>query len=285
MRHLRFAALLALALAPSPALAEALESLKCIPDLPYSRIASEFSALLDKPECADVQVRANVQTHLLFVRDCRPQRADWSGYECKTFNFQINNATTETPLATGARFYLKGSAKWCRAATASHAWAAAEPEVINQIGLLRDGPALAAYTCHEPSQYRLAGVAPTQPATPLRLDPPVVQTPVVPPPPIASAPIAPAPPVAKCAGGYRLVCSDLATLRYLARPDASDAEFGPAARAFLSDERDAAATGAVPPPMELGRLSAAAVARSTVARGCARDKAENAAVAACGKVM
>jgi len=272
---------------PSTAFAtDAFESLKCIPDLPYERIEREFSALLDKPECAEVQVRANTRTHLLFVRDCRPQRTDWTQAECKTFGFQINNATTETPQASGARFFIKGTAKWCRPTPLSRTWSAAEPEVISVKSILKDGPTPPLFACREPSQYTLSSIAPTQPATPTPVAPdpgpgPTQQVaPQVVPPTTPARQPAP-PPTPKCLGDYRLLCSDLATLRYLTAPTATDDEFDAAVVAFLADERE---TAPGLRPVELGRLGAAAVARSTAARGCGRERADGATVAACGRI-
>lgn len=274
MKTRRLSTMLAIAwaLAPVPALAQALESLKCVPDLPYARITQEFSALLEKPECADVQIRSNIETHLLFVRDCRLQPSDWTASQCKTFNFQINNATTDTPRARGALFFMKGSAKWCKPSPASHTWTAAEPEKITESKVIKGGPQTLPDACPDQPPYQLSSIQPPPTTAPT----PTVAAPSMP---------APPPPLPKCARDYRLVCADLAALRYLPSATATDAEFETAVRSFLVDEREPTATPVPPPPTELGRLSAAAVARPSVARGCSGDRSAKGTVVACGKVL
>lgn len=208
----------------------ALETPWCIPDLPYARIQREFSAMLEKGDCSDTMAKANTGTHLLGIHSCRDVESD-AGVRCKSFAFQINNANSQVQ-ASGVRFVMKGSGRWCR--RSSNDWTAVEPEIVNFREIMRDGPPPPQTTCADPPRPTVASLAP-RPA-------PVVRPPF-------------------CAADYRPACGDLVALRYLETQAASDDALRAAVVTFLADERETRWRD-LPNAVELGRLTGAALERS-----------------------
>jgi hypothetical protein len=280
-----------------------LQALYCIPQLPASRVLTEFSELLDEPECAWTRAKRNIATHLIGVSECRTVDAPPGAEICKTFSFQINNTTPLSPQASGALFWLKGTGRWCRGSIGG--WYPFEPDQIDVHEVNDEGPRLPRITCREPEGgwvHRFAEVlvasVPLVPA----VAPGVVASPPPPPPPppeiaaaapqaVAVAPAArslaivpPPPPSARplCQAGYARVCTDLVALHYLDAGDASDLVFGRVVREFLLDERVAVPTG-VPPLYELERLTAAALARSRATSTCPTDPRVAGPIVACGR--
>ena len=293
----RFGCGLALVMAAkvSVAAARPLDDLRSIPGLEYSAIVREFSKLLDDRNCAVNQDSSNIRTHMLFVKNCRDVGPSAISGQCKSFDFQINNASSLSDLASGPRFIVKGSGRWCR--TAPHTWSPAEPDILTMREVMQGGPSfpeIARSLAQPPSGESELSIPPRD-GVPARVTVPApVPTPTVM--PVAPAPELPhvlepmraaprpSPPPPKCESGYKIACEDFAKLLYLTTPDASDEEFERAIRMFLSDEREDAFLAAVITPRVLEKLAAAAIARSTVSAECPRTTAGQQTIAACGVV-
>ncbi len=195
MKRRLFAVLAAVGLAaPStavPAEVAALQTLYCIPQLPAARVRAEISRLLDGPECEAAMVKENIGTHILAVGGCRSVAPVADSDACKIFSFQVNNATSVTPQASGARFVLKGAGRWCRRSSGD--WYPDEPDQFALRDILTSGPPLPDITCRVPEAWYgpRPVVAFSPPNPPASAPAPVAPSPAVaaaasPPPPFAA---------------------------------------------------------------------------------------------------
>lgn len=270
----------------------ALAALYCIPDLPSDRIVAEFSRLLDQPDCASVLAKRNIETHVIGISECRSVAAVPGSERCRTFVFQIANRGADATRASGVRFAIKGTARWCR--RVGGGWYPDEPDRLVGTVVDSNGPQLPDTTCRMPEGWGrrdTASLSPPPVTPPARSAPPAgslgTTTPVDPFKDTPSSP-APVPPMVTassqplCRTTHGAVCTDLVTLRYLASAAASDEELHRALGEFLADERRPASSP--PPPIrDLEAATAAAVTRSRTAPICPIAPTTPGSIVACGR--
>jgi hypothetical protein len=187
-------ALLAGSSVAAPADVGVFETLYCIPHLPATRVLSEFSRLLEGDDCGMAVAKQNLGTHIVAVGECRIAPAIAGTDLCKTFSFQINNASTITAQASGTRFVLKGNGRWCRRSNGD--WYPDEPEQITRREIMV-GPSPPDVTCRVPEAWYGPLPVVAAPSAPVPPSPPVPPSTTVgasPPPPFSAPFRAPAGP-------------------------------------------------------------------------------------------